>query len=104
MWERKGSKAKKLSPSCKGPTEWRMDEFANRSGLLRIDPSTQERRFPAVHIILRVTGQLQGAIILVHVPEHQDTREYAFMEVTKKLIIYTIIRQNQQKLEELCEH
>lgn len=46
--------------------------FTDRGGLLRIDPRTQERRLPAVHVVLRVAGQLQGAIILVHIPAGED--------------------------------
>lgn len=46
-----------------------MNEFANRKDFLWIDPGTKEGRFPAFHIVLRVTGQLQGAIVLVHIPK-----------------------------------
>lgn len=60
-----------VTEALKEQSEWRVNESANRGGLLRIDSSTKERRFPAVHIILRVTGQLQGAIVLVHIPKHR---------------------------------
>lgn len=50
----------------------RLTVFTDRGGLLRIDPRTQERRLPAVHVVLRVAGQLQGAIILVHIPAGTD--------------------------------
>ncbi len=35
---------------------------------LRIDAGTQERRFPSVHILLTLAGQLQLTVVLIHVP------------------------------------
>lgn len=66
-----GSQKKTLT--LQEQSEWGANESANRGGLLRVDSSTKKRGFPAVHIILRVAGQLQGAIVLVHIPKHHDT-------------------------------
>ncbi len=35
---------------------------------LRIDAGTQERRFPSVHVLLTLAGQLQLTVVLIHVP------------------------------------
>lgn len=38
------------------------------SSLFWVDSSTQQRGLPAVHLLLRVTGQLQMPVVLIHVP------------------------------------
>ncbi len=38
---------------------------------LRIDSRPQEGGFPAVHVLLRVTGQLDLPQVFIHVPERK---------------------------------
>lgn len=39
------------------------------SGFVWVHPCTQERRLPAVHLLLGVASQLQRAVVFVHVPK-----------------------------------
>lgn len=75
----------------------RLTVFTDRGGLLRIDPRTQERRLPAVHVVLRVAGQLQGAIILVHIPAGTDAgQRHVHTSSPEWLIIHRVIHPNKQ--------
>ena len=57
--------------------------------LLRIHSSPEERCFPAVHILLRITGQFYLTKILVDISEHTNNRE------TQVVVnVYTRIRKN----------
>lgn len=38
-------------------------------GSLWVNPSSQQRGLPAVHLILSVAGQLQMPVVLIHVPK-----------------------------------
>ena len=51
-----------------GGLSWGGSELGAHLVLLRIDPGPQERRLPAVHVLLRVAGQLDLPQVLVHVP------------------------------------
>lgn len=82
----------KFAATVSGPTV-----FTDRGGLLRIDPRTQERRLPAVHVVLRVAGQLQGAIILVHIPAGADAgQRYGHTSSQEWLIIHSVSHPNKQ--------
>lgn len=67
---------------------WKVVQSADRCGLFGVDSSTQQRGFPAVHIILGVTGQLQGAIVLVDIPKHHNTGHHMWVEATEELDLY----------------
>lgn len=45
-------------------------ESTNRD-FLRIDSSLQQRRLPAVQLLLRTTGQLQASVVLINISANQ---------------------------------
>lgn len=65
---------------------WLRRGQSTNSEVLRIDSSLQQRRLPAVQLLLGTTGQLQAFVVLVHVPANERNNVSLLQKATLPLM------------------